>query len=199
VVTLPEKLNGPRYDHLQGLKCEIQVRTVLQDAWAIIDHHLRYKGEQLVAKGRRGLYRLAALLEDMDASFQELRDAGLIDDWEDPKNILGRELVRESFKDYLEWEFRGYPIANSSSLFEVALDLFMEEHVNYRTIRDVHELVKSTEEERENLSSRKKSGVAEILAALGLRSVRALYHPLFPPPLREEIIHAQPRFEGKGG
>ena len=33
-----EKSAAARY--LKGMICEIQVRNVLQDAWAIIDHHL---------------------------------------------------------------------------------------------------------------------------------------------------------------
>lgn len=33
-----------QYEHLKGLKCEIQVRTVLQDAWAQVFHDRLYKG-----------------------------------------------------------------------------------------------------------------------------------------------------------
>jgi putative GTP pyrophosphokinase len=43
VVTLPEKFKGTRYDEIKSLKCEIQVRTILMDAWASVSHHLVYK------------------------------------------------------------------------------------------------------------------------------------------------------------
>ena len=36
--------NEGEYAHLKGLKCEIQIRTVLQDAWAQIFHDRVYKG-----------------------------------------------------------------------------------------------------------------------------------------------------------
>lgn len=36
--------NEKQYLHLNGLKCEIQIRTVLQDAWAQIFHDRVYKG-----------------------------------------------------------------------------------------------------------------------------------------------------------
>ena len=43
VVTLGDRYSGARYNGITDLRCEIQVRTVLQDAWALISHHLIYK------------------------------------------------------------------------------------------------------------------------------------------------------------
>lgn len=61
---------------LGALKAEIQVRTVLQHAWAAISHKLQYKREQDVpAQLRRKLFRLSALFEIADDEFISLRDA----------------------------------------------------------------------------------------------------------------------------
>ena len=46
VVKLGARYAGGRYESITDLLCEIQVRTILQDAWAIIDHQLVYKNEQ---------------------------------------------------------------------------------------------------------------------------------------------------------
>lgn len=55
-------------------KAEIQVRTVLQHAWAAIDHKLRYKTPKEVPKHlRRKLFCLSALLELADGEFSNLR------------------------------------------------------------------------------------------------------------------------------
>ena len=43
VVKLPKQCKGARYDKIKHLKCEIQVRTILMDAWAAVSHHLAYK------------------------------------------------------------------------------------------------------------------------------------------------------------
>ena len=44
VVSLPNEIvNKPDYADLQNLKCEIQLRTVLQHAWAQIFHDRQYK------------------------------------------------------------------------------------------------------------------------------------------------------------
>ncbi|MGF1613966.1 MAG: hypothetical protein ACFCVA_08650 [Gammaproteobacteria bacterium] len=54
-------------DELFTLKAEIQVRTLLQHAWADFAHDLSYKGRfQLPANWQRELQRLAAMLEEAD-------------------------------------------------------------------------------------------------------------------------------------
>lgn len=55
---------------------EIQVRTVLQHAWAAISHKLQYKREEDVPLAlKRKLFRLSALFELADDEFVSLRDA----------------------------------------------------------------------------------------------------------------------------
>jgi len=61
---------------LNGFEAEIQVRTVLQHAWAAISHKLQYKREEDIPKQlRRKLFRLSALFELADDEFISLRDA----------------------------------------------------------------------------------------------------------------------------
>lgn len=56
-----------------GLKAEIQVRTILQHAWAAIDWKLRYKNSAETPKElRRRVFRVSALLELADDEFSSL-------------------------------------------------------------------------------------------------------------------------------
>lgn len=56
-------------------RCEVQVRTVLEHAWAEIEHDLGYKSREAVpAHARRRLNRLAGLLEIVDQEFVTLKN-----------------------------------------------------------------------------------------------------------------------------
>lgn len=58
----------------RAMHAEVQVRTVLQHAWAAISHKLDYKSEVEVPRElRRQLFRLSALLELADDEFDGLR------------------------------------------------------------------------------------------------------------------------------
>lgn len=60
-----------KYKHL---KLEIQVRSILQHAWAEIEHDLGYKGSIAIPENfKRNFNRLAALLETADVEFDRLK------------------------------------------------------------------------------------------------------------------------------
>jgi ppGpp synthetase/RelA/SpoT-type nucleotidyltranferase len=64
-------------DDVRDLKAEIQVRTLLEHAWADFSHDRSYKSAfKVPAKWERELVRLAAMLEEADASFTHI-DTGL--------------------------------------------------------------------------------------------------------------------------
>ncbi|MFK7826154.1 MAG: GTP pyrophosphokinase family protein [Oligoflexales bacterium] len=72
VVTLPSKVAAP--PQLQGVPIEIQIRTILQHAWAEIEHDLGYKSEESVPSHiRRRFSRLAGLLEIADEEFVAIK------------------------------------------------------------------------------------------------------------------------------
>lgn len=71
-----ERAALPEWAGFSYICAEVQVRTVLQHAWAAISHKLQYKAEQEVPrKLRRQLSRISALLEVADKEFSELTEA----------------------------------------------------------------------------------------------------------------------------
>jgi putative GTP pyrophosphokinase len=65
----------PEYREYRNVKFEIQIRSILQHAWAEIEHDLGYKSEAAVPRpARRRFSRLASLLELADDEFIAIRD-----------------------------------------------------------------------------------------------------------------------------
>ncbi len=64
----------PEWSPMEGLKCEIQVRTVLQDGWAAISHKLLYKDKHALPKSFiRRLNLQSGALEIVDDQFSGIR------------------------------------------------------------------------------------------------------------------------------
>ena len=75
IVTVKDSwLNAPNYRELDGIKAEIQVRTILMHAWADFEHKLLYKRpEHVPNQFKRTLCQLSALFEVADEQFDNLR------------------------------------------------------------------------------------------------------------------------------
>ena len=85
LVDIPEEFRSEKVDVPKNLVCEIQIRTILQDAWAEVEHELVYKSEfsPFDLPLRRKLASMNASLSLADIVFQEIRDY---------QNKLNREL-----------------------------------------------------------------------------------------------------------
>lgn len=69
-----ERTKLPEYARFRGLKAEIQVRTILQHAWAEIEHDVQYKAPAtLPTQIRRRFMTLAGMLEIADREFQSIQ------------------------------------------------------------------------------------------------------------------------------
>lgn len=71
----PSRNELREYKRFINLKAEIQIRSILQHAWAEIEHDLGYKSNREVPREiRRRFSRLAGLLELADQEFTTIRD-----------------------------------------------------------------------------------------------------------------------------
>jgi ppGpp synthetase/RelA/SpoT-type nucleotidyltranferase len=65
----------PEYEKFSGSIAEIQVRTILQHAWAEIEHDIQYKSTSVIPQEiRRRFAALAGMLEVADREFQAVQD-----------------------------------------------------------------------------------------------------------------------------
>ena len=174
VVTLKRSTSGARFRELHDLCCEIQIRTVLQDAWAIIDHHLRYKSEaQIPSPLRRGIHALAAILENADSQFAGLRRAQrrYLRQISRAKRsldaLLDLEVNRDTLREYLSRKFPNWKVGAFDNHLNIVLA-----HINpkkYKRIRQIDEAIDLTEEVRKNYNDplRRDVALSHVAIALG--------------------------------
>ena len=64
----------PEYAHYSPFRFELQVRTLIQDSWSVLDHKIKYK-KSIPNPLKRRINVLAALFELADREFREIRDS----------------------------------------------------------------------------------------------------------------------------
>jgi putative GTP pyrophosphokinase len=74
------------YRRFSELMFEVQIRTVIQDAWSVLDHKLQYKGHA-PPKLKRAINALAAVFEQADEKFLQIRSK-VEDEQNDAKKLV---------------------------------------------------------------------------------------------------------------
>lgn len=64
----------PKYLPYRGLPFEVQIRSLIQDAWSVLDHKIKYK-KSIPTDLKRRINVLSALFELADREFKEIRNA----------------------------------------------------------------------------------------------------------------------------
>jgi ppGpp synthetase/RelA/SpoT-type nucleotidyltranferase len=178
VVKLGTGYAGGRYEGITDLLCEIQVRTVLQDAWAIIDHQLVYKNEEATPERlRRDLNNVASLLEIAQGIFDSVKEkrAAYVSEIqqkkEDPLAFLAQPLDFDTVVAYARWKF---PDRNANEkLTQILLrDINLKD---YPTLLQLDNVVNCAREAieayRTEIPGRFKTGTDFITKSLGFVDV----------------------------
>ena len=74
LVKLPKSTYLPACDYIGEMVCEVQVRTLLQHAWAEMEHDIQYKGDKVPDSLRKRFAALAGLLEIADGEFERIQE-----------------------------------------------------------------------------------------------------------------------------
>jgi ppGpp synthetase/RelA/SpoT-type nucleotidyltranferase len=92
-----DRIKLPEYQKFDGVIAEIQIRTVLQHAWAEIEHDIQYKSNVTIPEEiRRRFMALAGMLEIADREFQAIQDDDL------SLRVQARQLVSEGNLEKVE-------------------------------------------------------------------------------------------------
>ena len=145
---------------------EIQMRTLLQHAWANMNHDTGYKsGVEIPTSYKRSINRLAGLLELVDAEFSRIREE-LADYRRRVKSLVASgnlddvPLDGETYRSYLDlYPFRplnrSIAAINQAEIQEVSLMPYLEvfRNLGCNTLGDIDRIIKSCSEGAFQLAS----------------------------------------------
>ena len=150
IVKLGKRASGARYDDIKDLVCEVQLRTVLQDAWAIINHHLIYKRERDIPTVlKRKFNSIAGLFEMADEQFDTLRRerekyvANVDESQKDEKVFLSQEVNADTIAAFLKWKYPDMEAFNRTEHRAAIMEDFPQDQIS--TLADVNRLLTMNE------------------------------------------------------
>lgn len=154
VVKLGPKYGAAHHKNLQDLKCEIQIRTVFQHAWSVVEHSLVYKNEAAIPdRLRRKINHVSSMMEIAQSIFEEV-----LQEKEKYKQEIQNEASPEKDKDAKN--LMNLPIDYETlSLYSRAVYPELQESINlqnkllndlnkdrYRVIRDIEQVRQQSQE-----------------------------------------------------
>ena len=160
ICRIPESVYyNPDYPELNKIRFEVQMRTVLQHAWANMNHDTGYKsGVEIPTIYMRNMSRLAGILELVDDEFSRIRRE-LSDYRRNVQKLVASgnleevQLDGDSFKSYLQigpFDRLSERIAsiNQAEIQAVDLSNFLPlfKAMGFKTLGDIAKLVKDYSE-----------------------------------------------------
>ena len=157
ICRIPESVySDPEYPELNKIRFEVQMRTVLQHAWANMNHDTGYKsGVEIPTIYMRNMSRLAGMLELVDDEFSRIRRE-ITDYRRNVQNLVASgnleevQLDGDSFKSYLQigpFDRLSKRIAsiNQAEIQPVNLSNFLPvfKAMGFKTLGDIAKLVKN--------------------------------------------------------
>ena len=145
----------PEHPEINQIRFEVQMRTVLQHAWANLNHDTGYKsGVEIPKVYKRNLSRLAGMLELVDDEFSRIRQE-LADYRRQVQNLVASgnldevPLDGDAFRSYLQigpFDALMYRIAsiNQAEIQPVDLSNFLPlfKALRFNTLGDIDKLIK---------------------------------------------------------
>ena len=160
ICRIPESAyTNPEHPELNQIRFEVQMRTVLQHAWANMNHDTGYKsGVEIPKVYKRNLSRLAGMLELVDDEFSRIRQE-LADYRRQVQNLVASgnlgevPLDGDAFKSYLQIGpfdalMRQIAAINQAEIQPVNLSNFLPlfQAMGFKTLGDIDKLIKDYSE-----------------------------------------------------
>lgn len=157
ICRIPESAyTNPEHPELNQIRFEVQMRTVLQHAWANMNHDTGYKsGVEIPKVYKRNLSRLAGMLELVDDEFSRIRREladyrRQVQKLVTSGNLNEVQLDGDAFKSYLQIGpfdalMRRIASINQAEIQPMDLSVFLPlfQAMRFKTLGDIDALVKN--------------------------------------------------------
>jgi ppGpp synthetase/RelA/SpoT-type nucleotidyltranferase len=158
ICTLPRGYAGPRYEPLQGLNIEIQVRTICQHCWAALSHHLDYKTETpLAPDAKRELLAMAGLFYVADQQFERffLNQRQIASSRNDKEENITTDIIRlKDFGMLIRERFKNRNHAPQNAITELHREAMQ---AGYRSLDQILRDIDRGEEAMKKYESEKRA------------------------------------------
>jgi len=131
-----------RYQPFAGLPFEVQIRTLIQDAWSVLDHKIKYK-KSIPNDLKRRINVLSALFELADREFKEIRNATTELIEMETELPVGDSLAEELERQDRLWLKASAKTINAFNFLRIAGHFFRDfEFQDYKVDGFVHDILK---------------------------------------------------------
>lgn len=142
------RISLPEYEKFKDVAFELQIRTIIQDAWSVLDHKIKYK-KSIPIDLKRRINRLSALFEVADEEFLRIKGETLKEQEKAKTEIIQQS---EQLRDTLD-VFKFLLVAESHFptyyFIEHKADGFVVELLNIDTHFSTNELIQAVRDNKE--------------------------------------------------
>ncbi|MBU3101928.1 MULTISPECIES: GTP pyrophosphokinase [Clostridium] len=141
----PSRCNLSEYKLFTDMVAEVQVRTILQHAWAEIEHDIEYKSETIIPIDiKRRFMALAGLLEIADREFQSIQNDDVMLKKQsrisvNSGKLQNIEITNDSVKAYLDKKLGGE--ADKDNIYDHEANMLIE--LGFKDLQQVDDCIKN--------------------------------------------------------
>jgi len=191
---LPQRSRLPEYALFADAIAEIQVRTILQHAWAEIEHDIQYKSASVIpAEIRRRFMALAGMLEIADREFQAIQNADKQLTQEARSRVEGGQLSQveitpDALKAFLD---KKLGVDGRMSEFSYDWTARLLKRLGFRTLEQVEQCISGYDDDRlSRLASGSRLGQTARFEYMLLAGMGENY-------IRRHTFAGEPWYEGR--
>jgi ppGpp synthetase/RelA/SpoT-type nucleotidyltranferase len=121
------------YNKFKKVKIELQVRTLIQDAWSTLDHKIKYK-KSIPQNLKRRINRLSALFEIADDEFMSIQKGISQEESKVNKRLIkGSKIEKSKALDVFRFLFIALKYFPDYNFIEYKVDGFVQELLTQKT------------------------------------------------------------------